>query len=465
MNKVRAQKALSSDRSLRSFSRASNGQLASPVLHLQLLLGLAVVLGGGGVAYGIQNLIVQLTALAILAFHHRRAREFLTIAPRGLIWLLGATLTLPLAQIIPLPPALWQALPGREQIVESLGLIGAPADQWFPISVDRARSLVALCGTLAPLTVIVIGATFAPVERARLGWSMVVAALCVLLLGFAQISTGNSFAILYSDRGSADVLYGTFANRNSTGLLFVLALILSMSLPLTRPRKWLLPLIIAALLLGVGVVLTQSRSSMVLLVLALGFALLRFVLAWLAARRMGAGAHKIGLLALGGLAAMLLLAMAGFSFGSPGRASQSLERFSTIEADRAQMWEDGWFATSHYWPVGSGMGTFEEVFQLHESLEYVSPRMAGRMHSDILELALEAGLVGMILLAGWLAFLARASLFGGSEIGRWLRYGAGLGLACIGLQSIVDYPLRNQTLLCLAAVLVVLLIAPRRELT
>jgi hypothetical protein len=44
----------------------------------------------------------------------------------------------------------------------------------------------------------------------------------------------------------------------------------------------------------------------------------------------------------------------------------------------------------------------------------------------------------------------------------WSGVGAGMAVGAIALQSLLDYPLRNQTLLCVAGVLVVLLVI-RRE--
>ena len=60
-----------------------------------------------------------------------------------------------------------------------------------------------------------------------------------------------------------------------------------------------------------------------------------------------------------------------------------------------------------------------------------------------------------------LVWCAHAALFGRYDT-HWMRLGAGLGIACIAAQSVLDYPLRNQTLLCVAALLVVLLCEKRR---
>ena len=97
------------------------------------------------------------------------------------------------------------------------------------------------------------------------------------------------------------------------------------------------------------------------------------------------------------------------------------------------------------------MGTFDEVFQIDESLENTAQRRAGRAHNDYLEIAIEAGLPGLLLIAAWsamciwLAWRARRSPL------RWAGWAAAGILLAIALQSATDYPLRNQAMLCLAA--------------
>lgn len=437
--------------------------LRTPLVQLQILLVLAVLLGGGGVAYGMRNLVIQLAAIAILAAHPALVWRFVREAPRMLLVLVLLSMALPLLQIVPLPPHLWQSLPGRELVIESRAIAGLDKSAWVPASVDSARSLVAFCGTLAPAAIIVIGSTLSRDAKARLGWTLVVAALGALALGVAQVSTGNTFGVLYPSRVEADVIYASFANRNSTGLFFVLAMILAMSLPLKQPRNWLLPLAIACALLALGTILTQSRSSMVVLAIAFALVALRAAFAFLQMRQGGERVRTNPALIMAAGFGVLVVIAGVLSLTMGGRASDSLSRFSTLEVDRLEMWDDGAYATQTYWPVGSGMGTFDEVFQVHESLEYVSPRRAGRMHNDHLEVALEAGLAGVLLIAGWLIWIAQASLRGQSQTGRWLRLGAGVGLAGIALQSVLDYPLRNQTLLCVAALLVVLLVQTRGQ--
>ncbi len=429
------------------------------LIQLQALLVIAILLGGGGAAYGMRNLAVQLFALAILALNVGQVLKFLREAPRSLLLLVVASMALPLLQTVPLPPAVWQAFPGRDPVVESFSIAELGAGRWFSHSVNPVRTLVAFSGTLAPAALIILGYSLDQRDRLLLAWTVVAGAFAAFLIGTVQLSTGNTYGLLFHERSTPDILYATFANRNSTGLFFVLALCLLCGMPLSRNRVILGAKVAAGILLLIGVILTQSRTGITLVIIPLGLLTLRF---WLGFKSQshdtsrGRAALWLGV----GLAAVVIGSVAVSSV-TGGRAADSFARFATtMETDRPEMWEDGIYAAGQYWPVGSGMGSFDDVFQMHKSLEYVSPRRAGRAHNDYIELAIESGIIGLSLAALWLLWCAFPALKAGPAADRFMRFAAGSGVAAIALQSLLDYPLRNQTLLCVAAVLVVLLARP-----
>ena len=424
-------------------------RLRDPAVHLAVLLALSVALGGGGVAYGLRNLAVQLAALAVLAANRDAVLRFVRNGPRALVWLVGASLALPLLQLVPLPAALWQALPGRGVVAESFALAGLGADRWFSFSLDPMRTLVAFCGTLAPAAIIAVGSTLDPARVLRLAGLAAILAFGALVLGIAQLASANDALLLYPVSPKPDLLYATFANRNSTALFFVLAVLLAGMAPGPCWAR-----VAGMALLALGALLTQSRSGVALLGGALVAVMLLGIWQYrsssLRSLRMGMAAGGAALLAL-------LLVLAGTD-----RLADSIARLGDTATDRGEVWEDSLYAARQYAPLGSGMGTFDEVFQLHESLEYVSPRRAGRAHNDWLEIAIEGSVPALALALAWLAWCALASLRGGGDAMRIPRLLAGVGLACIALQSMLDYPLRNQTLLCMAALLVAVL-AVRKE--
>lgn len=423
-------------------------------LALAALLTAAVLLGGGGVAYGLFNLAVQLLALTILALNREHFFAFWRHAPPGLRALTAATIAVPVLALIPLPPEAWMQLPGREQAVEALEAAGGT--DWRPFSLDPGRTLVAALSLIVPLTVLALGWRLPRRDLLWLGWLVVALGLVSFLMGVPQVLSNGQWGLIYPENPMPGVLFGSFANRNSTGLFLVACLILLILLPPQRPQPWFAGLRIGGFaLLTLGAVLTGSRSAMVLAVIPLMLGLL----AWLRSRRWGAIRPRTLILGSAGVVAMGLAAIAVL----PGsRAQVSFDRFALSGDARAYIWEDAAYSARRYWPLGAGMGTFDEVFQADESLENLTERRAGRAHNDYLEVAVEAGLPGLLVIAGWLALTGWYSLAARSAKvrlpDRKTTWAGSAVLLAIALQSLVDYPLRNQALMALAALALVLLV-------
>jgi O-antigen ligase len=435
-----------------------------PGVLVTALIVLACLFGGGGVAYGLANLVLQLAAILMLALNGQAVAKFVAGGPRGLALLSIATLALPLLQLIPLPASIWSTLPGRELLQESLKAAGA--GDWHPLTVSTARTLVSFLGLIAPFALLALclrDLSEATLRRAVLAF--VGMGLAGVLLGAIQLLGGPGAARIYPETLNPEAMVGFFANRNSTAIFLVCCLLLLCTRPSSRlfSLEWIATAS-AATLLTVGVVLTQSRTGLVLLILPLCLGLLRGATALLARGRYPVGG-KGGRIVLASLlvAATALLGLAASAGTVPeSRFDMVLARFNKSEEQRPAIWEDARFSAERFWPVGAGMGTFDEVFQIDESLENISPRRAGRAHNDYIEIAIEAGAAGFALIALWTCWVLWAAWSGLGRQRRWYAL-AGTGiLLAIALQSLLDYPLRNQTMLCMAAFAIVLLAAAGR---
>jgi O-antigen ligase len=420
------------------------------------LLVLAFAVGGGGSREGLANLAVQLGAIMVLMLHREAFVQFWRESPLALRGLIGASLLLPLIQIIPLPPAVWSALPGRELVTRSLATVGEVG--WMPFSLYPQRTLLALTALVTPLAVLVAGWSLPRHHLLNIGWVIVALGLVTTLFGLAQLGATGDDGTLFGARNPGKILLGTFANRNSTGLFLCLALALAALLPVPKaqPAVLLMRIMVCGVLL-ITIVLTKSRTAMALAMLPLALAGIK-ALWWSLRERAGAGGAKRPLaVALG---AMALLAVGGGALiiAPPGPIGEALARFEAKDDPRRYIWDDAAFTATRYWPTGAGMGAFDEVFQVDESLESLTKRTAGRAHNDWLELAIEAGLAGLALavlwmvLIGWLSWRVRHS----SQ--RWAAWSGSTFLLAIALQSITDYPLRNQTILAFAGFALLLLV-------
>jgi len=426
------------------------------VLVTCALLIVAFAFGGGGVRYGLANLLVQLVAVAILAFHREAFLSFWKRSPLVLRILTAASILVPTLHLIPLPEGVWSDLPGRDLVAQALGIIDSGG--WRPASVDPARTLVALTGLIVPLVILTVGWNIPRRHLMTVGWVVVALGMGCFALGILQVLSGGTSAVLYAERGPTGLLYGTFANRNSTGLFLVAALTLAALLPqpLARPHPASLPvrLGICALLL-LAVVLTRSRTAFVLAAIPIAMGLARAFWAWRGARSKP-GSRGASVAVFGGIA-LCVIAIGSVVALAPGRVGDTLERFEATDDARVYIWEDAAYSAERYWPMGAGMGTFDEVFQVDESLEFLTKRRAGRAHNDYIELAIEAGIPGLAVAFGWLLLVGWLSWKAGRSQFRWPAWGCGAVLLAVALQSITDYPLRNQTMLAVAAFALLLL--------
>ena len=425
-------------------------EIIDPGNSLAFLLALTLVMGGGGVAYGLANLMVQLTALALIAGGREACLQFWREAPLVLKLLIAATLLLPIIMLVPMPIELWQDLPGRGLAGETLTLLGV--NNWRAASLDPARTMVALTGLITPLALLAIGHTVARRRLVQLGWGVVALGIANFMLGVPQVLSEGQVALLYPENPMPGVLFGTFANRNSTGLFLVACLTLALLLPSLSPERWFSGMRVAlAFLLALAAILTGSRSAMALMAVPLVLAALR---------RLSQSPVRLpsrSTLWLG-FGALALTAVTAFVVLPGSRAERAFDRFAQVEDARSYIWEDTTFAAQRYWPLGAGMGTFDEVFQADESLENLTERKPGRAHNDYLEVAVEAGLPGLLMIAGWLLLIFWLSIKARGSPDRWIAWSGSAILISIAAQSAVDYPLRNQAILAVAAFALLLLL-------
>jgi len=359
--------------------------------------------------------------------------------------LIGATIALPLAQIIPLPGSLSTALPGRQVMKSSLDQISRSGG-WMPLSFDPLRTLLALTALITPLAVLFAGWTLSRERLFDLGWMVVGLGLVTVLLGLVPLGASTDAGTIHGARAPGKLLLGTFANRNSTGLFLGFTLILAALLPAPRRHPAVLPVRLAVcVLLLVAIALTQSRTGIALAAIPVLLGIAR----GLDALRQGGKAPSA--------------ARAGaMIFAAPGRIGEAFERFEAKDDPRRFIWDDATYTAGRFWPVGTGMGTFDEIYQVDESLENLTPRRPGRAHNDYIELTIEAGAPGLVLAACWLVLIAWLSWRARSAPLRWAAWSGSAFLLAIALQSITDYPLRSQTILAFALLLLTRIAAKPR---
>lgn len=412
---------------------------------------LACLLLGGSSQAIWGNLALQLAGLVITVWSFwPPAGPALSRSARQLGWLSLATLLLLLLQLVPLPPALWSAFPARAGSVEGLALLGLPRP-WLPWSMTPYETLAALPSLIPPLAMLAAMLGRGAYRPDWLAGALAAGALASLALGAIQVTTGQGYLHRYSTIGSAA---GFFANANALGTLllatvpFLAALIIGMSNSTRSGRvgPWALaagPLLVVA----VGLLITRSLAA-----LLLGVPVIFASLAMLAGRRV----RRWRLLALIAVTAGLL-ALVGvhrLPAVTGGDNAVSASTRATIYAATADAIRDTF-------PVGSGAGSFARVYATHEDLGSFHGAFVNHAHNDYLEIVLELGLPGLLLLLLFLAWWASRAIAIWRGPGDLPARAATVASAAILAHSLVDFPARTAAIASVLAAAIALMADPR----
>lgn len=418
-----------------------------------------LILGGSGQGI-LTNLALQLGGILLLAVALIIGRGAEGKAAHRLSWLVALGLAVVLLQLVPLPPGLWSGLPGREPIVEGFAAMGGELP-WLPISLAPEKTVATLLATLPALGLLAWVVTQpAGSDRAYAG-AILGGALLSILLGLMQVTAGDEwYPYRFSSVGTAT---GVFANSNHLAslLLSTIPVLAALGVEQGRaPQKAkaghrvaiLIALIACAGAVMVGVALTGSFAALLLGGPMLAASALLFLPA--VAVRAGRLAVLIAAAALIGIAVVATVGVERLV--SIGGSASAAERLGILDITVRMMLA--------YAPVGSGLGTFQAAYPLFEDPALVSWIYVNHAHSDYLELLVELGLPGALLIVafalwwGWrFAALWRAN--GTAPLVR----AATLVSFGLLLHSLVDFPLRTAALSALFAWAIAMMARPRMQ--
>lgn len=428
---------------LKSFFRDRQWNAAS--LSVALLLVSAVVFGGASRDHALRLALVELASLPVLVLAATQLLRRQTPGSHRLaLGLLAGVALLPLIQLLPLPPAIWTALPGREQPALALDLIGQPAG-WLPLSLTPDLTWGAFLALLPPVAMflgVLAGTKELKISLLRLLLAVAVAAVTLAVM---QLASGSTRFYPWATTAAGNMV-GFFANRNHLSTLLLVCIPIASVLAAASVRRrgtsaglapWFGMLFIGLAIVAVGAI--RSRAGIVLLAPILA---LSFLAAWLAS---GRRRPSLVLLAGTGVAAAAIAAVGILAL------APILARFDPNASPevRFENWPIVAEAATAHLPIGSGLGSFDRVYRSVEPLEQLDATFFNQAHNEYLEIWLETGWLGIGLLAVFLVWWGRRS---------WtcwqrppsteadLQRAASIGLLIIMLHSIVDYPLRTETM-------------------
>ncbi|WP_419807691.1 O-antigen ligase family protein [Sphingomonas sp.] len=361
--------------------------------------------------------------------------------------ILGAAILLCMAQLVPLPPDTWRALPGRAAFTDPLV---SPPDLWRPWSLSPGATVNALFSLVVPLAVLVL-ATGVRNEQKR--WVPVVLlaviglALLVGLLQFTGVRIGNPLV-----NGTPGAVDGLIANRNHFALLLAIGLLIApvWGVEAGSASRLRAPVALGIVLLLVLTILASgSRAGIALGAVALGLGL--------AMSRRGVKSalrrYPRWTLPTIGVGLVALIAIFVLASVAAGRAA-SIDRLVVDDAG-ADMRTRGLpivlSVIRAYLPFGTGLGSFDPIFRMHEPFALLKPTYFNHAHNDFLEIVLTAGLPGLLLLVaaiGWWGWRSLAAWRGEAMLPKL----GSATLLLILLASIVDYPARTPIIMAVVMV-------------
>lgn len=461
------------DRSSANFDPEQNRAVSSDAIFFYWLAGLLVfapLFWAGNHPFPL--LVMELLALGLLV---GQAWRFSRIA-RAYSWqtltFLAFLLLLPLAQLLPVPFELWAKLPGRAFYAEALQQADAsgPGFEWRAISLVPTATESAWLALLPPLAVFVVAFGLHQRFVSRLVALFVGIAVGEALLGLVQYGDGPDSPFRFGNDLMGTSAVGTYINRNHLAGLLEMALPVALGLLAVAVgqnprrligrrrrgwRRWLahfeairfnraLLYGAAALAILLGLIFTRSRSGVLMAMLGILACTLLF------SNRLG-GRNVYGLLGTFTAAGIGLAILIGLV--------PVLERFTEQDAladGRWPIFDASLEAIRHFFPLGSGAGTFETVLRRFHPADL--PGMTiNSAHNDYLEWLLEAGLGAALLIVVWLAFYLRqwrrVWIRGEWTLFRCAQVGAGIALLMLMLHSLTDFNLRIPANAMFAALL------------
>ncbi|MEP3422615.1 MAG: O-antigen ligase family protein [Erythrobacter sp.] len=440
---------------------------------------LALVLLMGGSARGDVASLLLIRPMAALALTYGLLQLFAAKArgdgPSGLRFLIvavAAIVVLAAIQLIPLPPSIWASLPGRAPLVA-----GHDAAQivlaWQPLSVTPMATINALGAVLVPFAVLVL---FAAVDdKARENAVLIVGVFVGLsaVIEVIQSLVPGSSALHFYRVTNEDAPVGLFANRNHHAVMLAatIPLILAIMAQFGKAKLAWMGGVASSCVVGlcmVGLaVMTGSRAGAALSIAAFALTVPLFTYAKLSTQSgVRNWRRKRWALILSPIG-IVLIVVAVFLIGG-GAAFERIAAKDSFGDLRFQILPDILAMIAHSTPLGWGMGSFPEVYEIYERREMIQPAYINHAHNDWLEIIIEGGLALPTIMAAIAMWTAqnvwrhrRQILRPRGDEGR-VRFAGLAGAVILVAGSAFDYPLRTPSGAVVMVLFLALIAAPHR---
>lgn len=418
-----------------------------PALVAVMLIAVCVLMGGASRLDIVAPVVPRVVAIGIMGWIAWSAVPAAARVAKPIWWLWIALFALPLIQIIPMPWGIWTALPGRELARDIYLSVGE--QPWAPISLTPSRTVNGLFAMLPALAAFLLAIRLDVSGRDLVLRTIAVLAVASAVIGLLQVASGPESALYFYAITNSDSGVGWFSNANHNALMLCSGIVcvlywIAGELREARRLPWgrIVTALVAVTILMACLPLTGSRAGVLLSLIALGGGALL-----VPRQRLGVSPKQFALGASVAITiALAVLLGAGYDqiFGSGGAAG-------VLADGRAGKVKDFVIIAWQYFPFGSGLGSFDPVYRVSESVETIQLNYLNNAHNEPAQILIEAGVIGVCLMLGfglWLAdsgWKAWQKAMANALQTRQAR-AASLILAMLTLHSLVDYPLRTAAL-------------------
>jgi len=395
--------------------------------------------------------VLEITGLALLVFLAWTRSDLMKGLPSPLRWGVALLVLVPLMQLLPVPMAWWALLPGRAPFAQVLEIAGE-GPGWRAISIHPAATQYSWL-VMIPCLAVFLAVRQLDRRRMRRIAMLFAAVACVeAILGVLQAGSPPGSAFHLGNPYGGGAATGTYINKNHFAGVIEMALPMLLAVwavevlprlthtgevlrehPRNADVKFAVRGLFSVLtiILLLALLLSRSRAGISAGMLAFGMAIVMLV--WKAATAQ--------------VKAVLAIVAAGaVMFAASVPLTPVLERFAPDEVAQQAggRWDltiDSLQAARAFMPLGSGLGTFADVFPRYQGGAIIG--FADHAHNDYAELLVELGIAGlalMVLLAVAYAMRWRSVMRNKrSRRTRFLQIAAGLGMLALAIHGFFDF--------------------------
>lgn len=419
-----------------------------------------LLLGGASAAGAFANAMLQAGAVMIILALLWRRHSLVPHEARPLAWIIALFLLWVLASLIPLPFSMWESLPYRAEFADGLRLLGAGPGS-LPVSLAPSATVASLLALLPPLATFLLVASLPAERRGLLLGTVVAMAIASIALGVFQLLGGPSSPLRFYEITNDMSAVGLFANTNHNATLTLCALpcVAAMAARFagrrdrSRRNGGLLIAIASGAFLVLGIALIGSTAGYGLVFPALVASIFIYRRAIVA--RIGAF-WRIALAAI----AVVFVAVA---ITGPLSQETLSAKFDENPTSRRVIAETTIEAARPSFPLGTGLGTYADVYRRFQDPAAASQEYVNHAHDDYLEVALELGAPGLLLVVLFALWWLRRSIAVWREDSIYVG-AARAGSVIVGLvllHSLVDYPIRTAAIAAIFAMGCALIVPAR----